>query len=82
MRCHHGAREMAIERAEMTLIKRVLLVVVTFGVANLVVFVILNWLGVERGEWRYAVAIGIIVAILGAVWRLTAPEDQPPRISN
>jgi hypothetical protein len=66
----------------MNLIKRVLLVVVAFGVANLAVFVILNWLGVERGEWRYAVAIGVIVAIVGAVWRLTAQKDQPPRISN
>jgi sugar phosphate permease len=66
----------------MSLMKRVLLVLTAFGVANVAAFIILSSLGIERGEWRYAVAIGVIVAIVSAVWRLTAQKDQPPRISN
>jgi hypothetical protein len=57
---------------------RILLVLVTFVVAIAAVHVSLPILGIERGEWRYAVAIGIVVAIVSAVWRQTAPKDRPP----
>ena len=63
---------------DMSTLTRILLVLVAFVVANAVVYVVLNFLGVERGEWRYALAIGFIVATVGATWRLTAPKDPPP----
>jgi hypothetical protein len=62
--------------------KRILLVLAAFIVVNAAAFVVLNFLGIERGEWRYAAAIGLIVATVGAVWRLTAPNTRPPAQSS
>jgi hypothetical protein len=57
---------------------RILLVLVAFIVVIAALHVSLPILGIERGEWRYALAMGICVAIVGAVWRQTAPKDRPP----
>jgi hypothetical protein len=59
-------------------IKRILLVLVAFVVVNAALFVILRSLGVERGGWQYALAIGVGIAIVNGVWRRTALKDQPP----
>jgi hypothetical protein len=61
---------------------RILLVLVAFVVALGAVHVALPIWGIERGEWRYAVAMGICIAIVSAVWGQTAPKDRPPPESN
>jgi hypothetical protein len=66
----------------MSTTKRVLLVLAAFGIANMAAFIILNRLGVERGEWRYALAIGVIVAIANGAWRMTAARDRPTKNSS
>jgi hypothetical protein len=61
---------------------RILLALVAFVVVIAALHVALPILGIERGEWRYAVAMGICVAIVSAVWGQTARKDRPPPKSN
>jgi hypothetical protein len=62
----------------MSTITRSLIVLAAFLVLNGIAFIAFTHLGIERGEWRYALSIGIVIALTSAAWRLTAPKKQTP----
>jgi hypothetical protein len=61
---------------------RLLILLVAFLAAVFATYAVDQSLGIERGSWQYAISIGVIAAVAGYTWRLTAPKDKPPSPSN
>jgi uncharacterized membrane protein YozB (DUF420 family) len=62
----------------MSVAKRVLLTAAAFLVVTLVMYLIARSLGIETGTLQSAVLAGVIAAVTGSAWRITAPKKQPP----
>jgi putative copper export protein len=61
---------------------RILLGALAFVLVFAAVHFAISILGIERGEWRYALAIGIGLALVHLAWKLLAPRGQPPPQSS
>jgi hypothetical protein len=57
---------------------RILLGALALVVVFAAVHVAISILGIERGEWRYLLAIGIGLALVHLAWSLLAPRKQAP----
>jgi hypothetical protein len=61
---------------------RILLGALAIVVVFTAVYVAASLLGIERGEWRYALAIGIGIALAHLACSLLVPKQQPPPASG